>query len=160
MLANTFFYVLDRFANRFELIRLIIDVDVEFFFNSLAQNRHLSDAQVKTCLRKAMKDAMELHDVPKKGDDDEPGESPRNTRARGSTGTARRRAPRSPAATPKAESYAIEKSPIRREDNPAPSIREMIRGKALKKALKDGKTDADAKKYADDQADNFEKAIA
>lgn len=143
------------------------DADVAGFYNDLYNKLSrdgrvaVTDGQIKRCLHKAMKDAMELHgdNAPKNKDiDEEPGESRRNTRGRGA-GATRRRASRTPAA-PKAEDYAIEKSAIRREDNPAPAIRERIRETALKKALKDGKPEADAKKYADDQAENFEKAIA
>ena len=151
-----------------------LNADVEAYFNDLAailsQNnrRQLTDNQVTRVLRKSLKDALELHGYTGAADDTDgaddmdddkpPGESPRNTRGRGTKATPRRRASRTPA-KPKAEAFVLENPMNERQKNAAPEVRDTIREKSIEAGLKAGLSDAEAKKRADEDVQRFEEAI-
>jgi hypothetical protein len=142
-----------------------LNADVEAFFNTLAKQlgqdgrRKLTDGQITRCLRKALKDAQELHgEVKPPADEDEtPGESPRNQRRRGAT--PRRRA-RQTKARAKAEDFVLENPTNARQRNAAPEVRDMIKEKAVAAGKKAGLNDADAKKRGDEAAQRFEESLA
>jgi hypothetical protein len=142
-----------------------LNADVEAFYNTLATQlgqggrRELSESQITRCLRKALKDAHELHgEVKPPADEDEtPGESPRNTRGRGAT--PRRRA-RQTKARAKAEDFVLENPTNARQRNAAPEVRDMIKEKAVAAGKKAGLNDADAKKRGDEAAQRFEESLA
>ena len=142
-----------------------LNADVEAFFNTLAKQlgqdgrRKLTDGQITRCLRKALKDAQELHGEakPPADEDETPGESPRNTRGRGAT--PRRRARRTPARA-KAEDFVLENPTNARQRNAAPEVRDMIKEKAVALGKKAGLNDADAKKRGDEAAQRFEESLA
>lgn len=138
--------------------------DVEGYFNGMAKELggKLTDGQVKRCLKKALKQAQDLHEIDtapaRKADDDTTrGESPRNSR-RGQT-RSQRRASADPA-DPKAEDYVLDNPRNPSQKNAASDVRETIRKRAHENAIKSGKSEADAKKYADTAAKNFEKSLA
>lgn len=147
-------------------------VDVEIFYNDRAQRlsrngkRKLSDAQITRCLKQAMKEANELHEIedePAPGAEGDEGgrESPRNKRPTGKQRSTRR--PRNKAAdAPKAEDYDLKDRLTHnpRDGNAATEIRETIRQAAEDNARKNGKDDAAIKKEGDEAATNFERSIA
>lgn len=143
------------------------NADVEAFYNGMyAQlsyngKREITDGQIKRCLRRALKEAQDLHEIepePRGRADDNPrGESPRNQR-RGNP-RSQRRAQQTPR-TAKAEDFTIENPRNPRQKNAAPEVRDMIHQKALNQALKSGKSEKDAKAYADGEAKRFEESLA
>lgn len=148
-----------------------LNADVESFFNNLAEQlslgnrRQLTDGQVTRVLRKSLKDAYELHgktddtDGTDDMDDDKPtGESPRNTRARGTKATPRRRASRQPA-KPKAEAFVLDNPMNERQTHAASEVRDTIREKSIDAGRKAGLSDADAKKRADEDVQRFEESL-
>jgi len=151
------------------------NLSVEAFYNALRDQlsyggrRALTDGQIKRCLRKAMKDAIELHgdEAPtsatpqrRAAAEDEnaadPGESPRNTRR--AAGANRRRASREPA-KPRAEDFVLDNPMNPNQKNAAPDVRDRIHRAALEGAKKAGLSDADAKKRADEHAERFEASL-
>ena len=139
--------------------------DMEAFYNETYQRlsyggrRKVTDGQIKRALNKALKDARELHEIEEPGNRaDDRGESRRNTRR----GTQRnqRRTQRSTNTPPPAEDFVIENPRNTRQVNAAPEVRDMIRKKAYEHAIKGGKNEADAKKYADGASQRFEESLA
>ncbi len=123
--------------------------------------KKLTDGQIKRCLRKALKEANELHDFTEKpapkADD---GESPRNKRTNNQQRSSRRARAAQVDTTPKAEEYVVKNPRNPRDLNPATEIRETIRKSAETNAKKLGKNEADIKKAGDTAASNFERSIA
>lgn len=152
------------------------DFDAEFeqdltgFYNNLVRSispdGRISDGQVKRCLKQAMKQAREFHELedepPPRGKaaDDDGGESPRNSRKAGREGGGRRQTTSNrEAKTPTAEEFTIE-NPKNGRDTNAAGVRDQIRKTAFETKKKAGFSDEDANKYADEQAANFEKSLA
>lgn len=140
--------------------------DVEAFYNGLYQQlsyggrKKVSDGQIKRALKRALKEANELHEIEEPGQrTDDRGESRRNTR-RGRQQRTNRRSPSQRSATPKAEEFVIENPRNQRQANAAPEVRDMINKTAYKAAIKAGKSEDDAKKAGDGAAQRFEESLA
>jgi hypothetical protein len=142
--------------------------DVEAFYNGLYQQlsyggrKKVSDGQIKRALKRALKEANELHEIeaPGQGQGDEPGESRRNNRRGRQQNRSNRRAGSQRTSTPKAEEFVIDNPRNARQANAAPEVRDMIRDKAFQQAKKSGKDDAAANKSADEAAHRFEESLA
>jgi hypothetical protein len=130
----------------------------------------MTDGQIKRCLKKALKEANELHEIDDtpapdddkgKDDDDDAGESARNKRPTGQQRSTRR-SRSNVDTTPRAEDYDLKDrvSHNPRDGNAAAEIRDTIRKSAEDNARKGGKDDAAIKKAGDTAAKNFERSIA
>ena len=141
--------------------------DVEAIYNSLYQQltysgrKKATDGQIKRCLKRAMNEAKQLHEMDEAPDgnrDNNRGESRRNKRASRQQRTNRRSTQTT--TTPKAEAYVIDNPRNARQANAAPEVRDMIHKKAYEHAIKGGKSEDDAKKYADGESQRFEASLA
>lgn len=138
------------------------NADVEAFYNGMAQQlshngkKALTDGQITRCLKKALKETRELHEIndePARRDD---GESPRNKRQTQGRSTKRGK---TKAVEPRAEDYKLENPRNSRQVNAATEVRDMIHEKAMKEGKKRGMDEKAAKTYADEQAQNFERSL-
>jgi len=124
------------------------NADVEAIYNGMYQQlsyggrKQLTDGQIKRALKRAMKEAEELHEMqPPDDDTGKPGESPRNSRQRGNQRNNRRA--RQQQAKPRAEDFKIDNPRNPRQIDAATEVRDMIK-----------------EKYGDEAAENFEANLA
>ena len=138
--------VLDKGSDQFNEA---FNRDMETIFNSYAmRGLTVTDDQTERALAASLKEAKALHP--------DLFESPRNQRQTNQQRTTKRQT-REP--TARAEDFQIDNPRNPNQVNAAPQVRDMIHKKALQQAKKNGKSDADAKAFADEAAANFEKQL-
>ncbi len=144
------------------------NADVEAFYNGMyAQlsyngKKKLTDGQIKRCLKRAMREAEDLHDIEPpagKADASARGESPRNSRQPGQRQQRGRRT-RQQQAKPRAEDFKIDNPRNPRQGNAAAEVRDMIKKTAEDNARKQGKSAEDIAKAGTTASDNFETSLA